>query len=118
MKIWHCIYYCTYIHKGSDRLVSKMYPSIVKCSKTAVNCSVASVADWRAGLAGASGNWVRRLFPCQSEQLKVERHLDFLRDEHYSDGFNVSSYRAEFQTFFEATHCNGEKDNEEMRMIK
>ena len=28
-----------------------MYSSIVKCSKTAVNCSVVSVADWRAGQA-------------------------------------------------------------------
>ena len=59
----------------------------------------------RAGLAGASGNWVRRLFPCQSEQLKVGRHLDFPRDDHYSDGFNIGSYRAEFQTLFEAVHC-------------
>ena len=84
-----------------------MYPSIVTCSKTAVNCSVVSVADWRAGQA-----WPELLATGSADFFRVNRNNSRSAD---LKTFLVTIIivmvltSAEFQTFFEATHCMARK---------
>ena len=84
-----------------------MYPSIVKCIKTAVNCSVASVADWRAGQA-----WPELLATGSADFFRVNRNNSRSRDLKtflvtiiIVMALMLAATRAEFQTFFEAVHC-------------